>query len=143
GMSGQNGKLMRLAKHLEDNVARRAHAPESVDHNALWDAPPNETFRARIAVGEALLYTDRDAAAETFRTLVAEIEASELKDSVRHINALNGLSIALSGPKHDQRLRVPIQEERLRIARTLYGEDGGGLAHTLSDVTHTFRVLGM
>ena len=89
------------------------------------------------------LEADREAAAETFRALVAEIEASELKDSVRHINALNGLSIALSGPSHDQRLRVPIQEERLRIARTLYGEDGGGLAHTLSDVTHTFRVLGM
>ena len=141
-MSRAHWELMRHAKRRGDHETMLAHARESVELNALWDAPPNETFRARIAVGEALLYTDREAAAETFRALVAEIEASELKDSVRHINALNGLSIALSGPKHDQRLRVPIQEERLRIARTLYGEDGGGLAHTLSDVTHTFRALG-
>src|SRR5690606_41557070 len=86
-MSRAHWELMRHAKHRGDHEAMLAHARESVELNALWDAPPNETFRARIAVGEALLYTDRDAAAETFRTLVAEIEASELKDSVRHINA--------------------------------------------------------
>nr|WP_255681971.1 serine/threonine-protein kinase [Luteimonas sp. BDR2-5] len=120
-----------------------AHAREAVELNALWDAPTNERVRAQISLGEALLYSDREEAADVFRSLIAEIEAGELKDSVRHINALNGLSIALSGPEHDPRLRLPIQEERLRIAQLIYPADGGGLAHTLSDVTHTFRALGM
>ncbi|HRO26378.1 MAG TPA: serine/threonine-protein kinase [Luteimonas sp.] len=142
-MSRAHWELTRHAKHRGDHAAMLAHAREAVELNKLWDATPDEAFRARISLGEALLYTDRKAAEQTFRALVDEIEASELKDSVRHINALNGLSIALSGPEHDQRLRLPIQEERLRIARKLYAADGGGLAFTLSDVTHTFRKLGM
>src|SRR5690606_5867478 len=119
------------------------HYRQAVDWNRRWDAPPNESLRARISLGEALLWSDRQAAEELFRALVAEIENSELKDSIRHINALNGLSIALSGPGQDPRRRLPIQQERVRIARKLYAADGGGLAFTLSDVTHTYRQLGL
>jgi len=144
------GELSRAHWELSRHAKRRgkldemlAHAREAVELNELWDATPNERVRARITLGEALLYSDRQEAEEVFRSLIAEIEASDLKDTVRHINALNGLSIALSGPEHDPRLRLPIQEERLRIARLIYHADGGGLAHTLSDVTHTFRDLGM
>ena len=136
-------ELGRHAKRRGDIDSMLAHHRKAVELNERWDATPNEHLRARISLAEALLYTDRKAAEALFRALVAEIEAGELKDSVRHINALNGLSIALSGPEHDQRKRLPIQEERLRIARKLYGPDGGGLAFTLGDVTHTFRSLGM
>lgn len=136
-------ELGRHAKHRGDHDAMLAHYRQTVELNERWDAPPNEQLRARISLGEALLHTDRKQAEEMFRALVAEIEASELKDSIRHINALNGLSIALSAPGYDQRQRLPIQEERLRIARKIYGPDGGGLAFTLSDVTHTFARVGM
>lgn len=136
-------ELGRHAKREGNAVAMLEHYRQAVALNERWDAPRDESLRARISLAEALLHNDRQAAEAMFRALVGEIEASELKDSVRHINALNGLSIALSGPGHDQRLRLPIQEERLRIARILYGADGGGLAFTLGDVTHTFRALGM
>ena len=144
------GELSRVHWELTRHAKRRgkldemlAHARKAVELNALWDAPLPERMRAQTALGEALLYSDRDEAARVFRSMIAEIQGSELEDTVRHINALNGLSIALSGPQHDPRLRLPIQEERLRIAKLIYHEDGGGLAHTLSDVTHTFRDVGM
>ena len=142
-LSRVHWELVRHAKRqgrLDDMLA---HARESVAFNALWDAPATERVRALLSLGEAYLYSDRKEAARIFRSLIAEIETGELKDSVRHINALNGLSIALSGPDHDPRERLPIQEERLRIAGLIYNPDSGGLAHTLSDVTHTFRALGM
>ena len=144
------GELSRVHWELGRHAKRRGkldemldHARKSVELNTLWDAPFPERMRAQTALGEAFLYSDREEAARIFRSMIAEIENSDLKDTVRHINALNGLSIALSGPAHDPRLRLPIQEERLRIARLIYHDDGGGLAHTLSDVTHTFRALGM
>ena len=144
------GEISRVHWELARHAKRRGkldemldHARKSVEFNELWDAPFPERMRAQTALGEAFLYSDRDEAARIFRSMIAEIEKSDLKDTVRHINALNGLSIALSGPAHDPRLRLPIQEERLRIAKLIYHEDGGGLAHTLSDVTHTFRALGM
>ncbi|KGO99423.1 protein kinase [Lysobacter defluvii IMMIB APB-9 = DSM 18482] len=142
-LSRVHWELVRHAKRqgrLEDMLM---HARESVALNDLWDAPPTERTRALLSLGEAYLYSDREEAARIFHSLIAEIEAGELKDTVRHINALNGLSIALSGPEHDPRLRLPIQEERLRIAELIYRPDSGGLAHTLTDVTHTFRALGM
>lgn len=142
-LSRVHWELVRHAKRqgrLDDMLA---HARESVALNELWEPPATERVRALLSLGEAYLYSDREEAARIFRSLVAEIEAGELKDSVRHINALNGLSIALSGPEHDPRARLPIQEERLRIAALIYNPDSGGLAHTLTDVTHTFRALGM
>ena len=136
-------ELGRHARREGDASAMASHYRQAVAFNERWDAPPNESLRARISLAEALLQSDRQAAEEMFRALVAEIAASDLKDSIRHLNALNGLSIALAGPGHDPRLRLPVQEERLRIARRLYAADGGGLAFTLSDVTHTYRDLGL
>ncbi|MDO5505234.1 MAG: tetratricopeptide repeat protein [Pseudoxanthomonas suwonensis] len=144
------GELARVHWELGRHAKRQgrpdemlAHVRRAVELNERWNAPSNERLRARISLGEALLHVDRDEAEAVFRALVEEIRASELKDTVRHINALNGLSIAMSGPGKDPRARLPIQEERLRIARLIYHDDGGGLTHTLSDVTHTFRQLGM
>jgi len=136
-------ELGRHAKRRGDAAAMLAHHRQAVEWNQRWDAPLNESLRARISLAEALLQSDRKAAEAMFRTLVAEIQSSALKDSVRHINALNGLSIALAGPGQDPRRRLPIQQERVRIARRLYGADGGGLAFTLADVTHTYRDLGL
>ncbi len=136
-------ELGRHAKREGDAAAMLAHYRQAVALNERWDAPPNENLRARISLAEALLGSDRRAAEDMFRALVAEIAASDLKDSIRHLNALNGLSIALTGPGQDPRLRLPVQEERLRIARKLYAADAGGLAFTLSDVTHTYRGLGL
>src|SRR5690606_7338088 len=90
-------ELGRHAKRRGDPDAMLAHYRQAVEWNRRWDAPANESLRARISLGEALLWSDRQAAEELFRALVAEIENSERKDSIRHINALNGLSIALSG----------------------------------------------
>lgn len=136
-------ELGRHAKREGDAAGMLDHYRQSVALNERWDAPPNESLRARISLAEALLQHDRAEAERMFRALVEEISASELKDSIRHLNALNGLSIALAVPGHDPRLRLPVQEERLRIARKLYGPDAGGLAFTLSDVTHTYRGLGL
>jgi len=142
-LSRTHWELARHARRAGDHAAMLFHSREAVELNKLWDAPPNESFRARISYAEALLHNDRSAAEKAFRKLVTEIENSELKDSIRHINALNGLAIALAGPGRDPALRLPIQEERLRIARLIYGPDGGGLAFTLSDVTETFLQSGM
>ena len=136
-------ELGRHAKRRGDIAASQAHHRRAVELNELWDAPPNERQRARISLGETLLHDDRAQAEALFRAVLADIKGSELEGTVRHINVLNGLSIAMSGPDRDQRQRLPIQEERLRLARTLYGPDDGGLAFTLADVTHTFRELGM
>ncbi|UNK58278.1 serine/threonine-protein kinase [Pseudoxanthomonas daejeonensis] len=136
-------ELGRHARREGDAAAMASHYRQAVAFNQRWDAPPNESLRARISLAEALLQSDRQGAERMFRALVDEIAASGLKDSIRHLNALNGLSIALAGPGQDPRLRLPVQEERLRIARKVYGPDDGGLAFTLSDVTHTYRGLGL
>lgn len=143
-LSRTHWELARHAKRRGQPDEMLAHAREAVEFNRLWDAPPSERVRAMLSLGEALLYRDRKEAAQVFTGLVEEIQADDgLRDTIPHINALNGLSIALSGPKHDPRVRLPIQEERLRIAELIYPPDGGGLAHTLSDVTHTYRAVGM
>ncbi|MBB6065786.1 serine/threonine-protein kinase [Pseudoxanthomonas broegbernensis] len=142
-LSRAHWELGRIARHRGDRDAAREHIQRTVALNALWDAPANERIRARISLGETLLAEEPARAEALFREIVAEIQGTELEDSLRHLNALNGLSIALATPGHDARTRLPIQEERLRIARKIYDDDSGGYAFTLTDVTHTFAGLGM
>ncbi|MGY1408269.1 protein kinase domain-containing protein [Luteimonas sp. A611] len=142
-LSRAHWELGRIARQRGDRKAAREHIERTVALNARWDAPPNERIRARISLGETLLTEEPTQAATLFRAVIDEIKGTELEDSLRHLNALNGLSIALATPGHDPGVRLPIQEERLRIARKIYDDDSGGYAFTLTDVTHTFRSLGM
>lgn len=142
-LSRVHWELGRIARQRGDRQAAREHIERTVALNALWDAPPNERIRARISLGETLLAEQPAQAEALFRAVIGEIRGTELEDSLRHLNALNGLSIALATPGYDPRTRLPIQEERLRIARKIYDDDSGGYAFTLTDVTHTFRSLGM
>src|SRR3546814_4431403 len=73
-------------------------------------------------LGDALLNIDRPAAGDHFRKLLADIEASDLRETYIHLHAINGLLATISKPKE----RMPIEEERLRIARKYYGPGNAG-----------------
>src|SRR3546814_4446175 len=90
-------------------------------------------------LGDALLNIDRPAAGDHFRKLLADIEASDLRETYIHLHAINGLLATISKPKE----RMPIEEERLRIARKYYGPGNAGLSFNLGESTHTLRKLGM
>src|SRR3546814_15126973 len=88
---------------------------------------------------DALLNIDRPSACVQFRKLLADIEASDLRETDSHLHAINGLLATISKPKE----RMPIEEERLRIARKYYGPGNAGLSFNLGESTHTLRKLGM
>src|SRR3546814_19474887 len=90
-------------------------------------------------LGDALLNIDRPAAGDHFRKLLTDIEASDLRETYIHLHAINGLLATISKPKE----RMPIEEERLRIARKYYGPGNAGLSFNLGESTHTLRKLGM
>src|SRR3546814_11219593 len=90
-------------------------------------------------LGDALLNIDRPAAGDHFRKLLADIEASDLRETYIHLHAINGLLATISKPKE----RMPIEEERLRIARQYYGPGNAGLSSKLEESTHTPRQTGM
>src|SRR3546814_20523935 len=88
-------------------------------------------------LGDALLNIDRPAAGDHFRKLLADIEASDLRETYIHLHAINGLLATISKPKE----RMPIDDERLRIARKYYGPGNAGLSFNLGQYTHTLRKL--
>ncbi|MGY0634721.1 protein kinase domain-containing protein [Luteimonas sp. A478] len=134
-------ELGRHARRNGDYRAVAAHAREAMELNALWDAPPLERFRTRVMLGDALLQIEPDAAGDHFRTLLADVEGSEVRESYMHLHVINGLLAAMWEASAEEKL--PIQEERLRIARAFYGPGTAGLSFNLGEATHTLRALGM
>src|SRR3546814_10867692 len=65
--------------------------------------------------------------------------ASDLRETYIHLHAINGLLATISKPKE----RMPIEEERLRIARKYYEPGNAGLSFNLGKSTHTLRKLGI
>jgi len=138
-LSRVHWELARHARRKGDFQAVARHAREAEALNDHWDAPASERFRTRVMLGDALLSIDRPAASDHFRKLLADIEASELRETYIHLHAINGLLATVSKPKD----RLPIEEERLRIARKHYRPDNAGLSFNLGESTYTLRELGM
>src|SRR3546814_18441509 len=65
--------------------------------------------------------------------------ASDLRETYIHLHAINGLLATISKPKE----RMPIEEERLRIARKYYEPGNAGLSFNMGESTPTPRKLGM
>ena len=134
-------ELARHARRNGDYQTVAMHARAAIELNELWDAPPMERFRMRIMLGDALLQLDPDAAGDHFRTLLADVDDSEVRETYIHLHVINGLLAAMSKATPGEKL--PIQEERLRIARAFYEPGTAGLSFNLGEATHTLRALGM
>lgn len=138
-LSRLHWELARHARRNGDYQAVARHARESDAFNQRWDAPENERFRSRMMLGDALLSLDPEAAVPHLRSLLADIQASELKETYIHLHAINGLLWTFRTAAE----RLPLEEERIRIARAFYGPGTAGLSFSLGEATHTLRELGM
>ncbi len=81
------------------------------------------------------------AAPEAERLLRAALERLPpgMRDTQQHLDALNALGTALSMQDADQEEQLALHEQRLEVARKLYGEDNGWYAYTLADAVPTLR----
>lgn len=140
-LSRAHWELGRHARRIGDYQALARHARAGIELNEFWDAPPTERFRMRIMLGDALLTLDPDVSEDYFRTLLADLEDSDLRETYIHLHVINGLLAAIYKASPEEKL--PIQEERLRIARAYYGPGTAGLSFNLGEATHTLRALGM
>ena len=136
-------ELARHARRTNDYEAVATHAREAIALHEQWDAPVGDRIRARLMLGDAMLRLEPDAAEDHYRRLLAEVEQDEeVRETYMHLHVINGLLAALPRSAGAEQ-KLPIQEERLRIARAFYNPGTAGLSFNLGEVTHTLRELGM
>lgn len=131
------GKLYRVRGPLS---AELDHYRQAVVWQKRWRAPHEARIASEMSLASALVKTGRaDEGEHMLRRLLAEVPEVGLAGTQQHIDVLNALSSVLAIGRRDLSERIPLHEQRLQVARVLYGPNDGWYAYTLADSVPTLR----
>lgn len=122
-------------------LSRSAHHREQAVHwVGRWDAPAEERMTRELSMAAGWAKVGRQVEAETLmRRLRQEIKTRGLENTQLHLDTLNALTSLLAIAQRGLDERLPLHEERLVVARRLFGANNGWYAYTLADSVPTLR----
>lgn len=138
--------LSRVMRQAGKTEAAILHARNAVELGALalaedGDAVPHIT--ARIRLGEALAFSDRQAALAEFEQVVEAAPRYGLQDTGLHLNALTSLGAqAYMMYPDDMERHAMHAEEVIRLSRLVNGPDSGRHAYIVATKVVTFIAAG-
>ena len=116
------------------------HREQAARWVARWDAPAEERMTRELSMASGWGKVGRQAEAEALiRRLLREIKPRGLENTQLHLDALNALTSLLAVAQRNFDERMALHEERIAVARRLFGKDNGWYAYTLADSVPTFR----
>ncbi|MDQ2701677.1 MAG: serine/threonine protein kinase [Pseudomonadota bacterium] len=116
------------------------HREQAARWVARWDAPAEERMTRELSMASGWAKVGRQAEAEALmRRLLDELRDQGLEDTQLHLDALNALTSLLAIAQRDMGERMRLHEERIAVARRLFGPDNGWYAYTLADSVPTMR----
>lgn len=116
------------------------HREQAVHWVARWDAPAEERMTRELSMASGWAKVGRQVEAEALmRRLRQEIRSRGLENTQLHLDTLNALTSLLAIAQRGLDERMPLHEERIAVARELFGPDNGWYAYTLADSVPTFR----
>lgn len=132
-------ELCKVHRVRGDGDREYAHCRQAVEWSRLG-VPADDRIRAQAALGSTLARSRRyDEAEAMLHSALEQIPAAGLENTQLHLDAINAMTNALALARRDVAVRIPYHEQRLEIARRLFGENGGWYAYTLADSVPTLR----
>ena len=130
--------VMRLTGRTAEAIA---HGRRAVELGALalaegGDATP--WLHARIQLGDALTYVDREAARAEFEAVLDALPSYGLQDTELQLMAFSGASGIAYMSGRDMQAHAANAEEILRLSRLVYGPDSGGYASVMAGLSVVF-----
>lgn len=105
-----------------------------------WKAPAQERLTRELSLAAAVASVEPDGEGEALlRRLLVDIRAAGLANTQLHLDALNALTTHLARNQRNLAERIALHEQRVAVARRLFGKDNGWYAYTLADSVPTLR----